>query len=120
MAQISFTLPKPTPSNNVLKGQHYFAYKKLREEFVDMVKEVVPVPEKPITRCEIFITRYGSTPMDWDNVYGGFKPLLDALIIGGIISDDNPAVVTKLEAAQVKCKRKDAQTRVVIFDTSND
>jgi len=115
---ISFILPRPTPSNNVLKNQHYFAYKKMREDFVDLVREVVPTPKTPITRCEIFITRYGSTLMDWDNLYGGFKPLLDALIINLIIADDNPAVVTRLEAAQVKCKRSETQTRVVIHDNS--
>lgn len=54
----------------------------------------------PIECCEITITRRSGNPMDWDNMGGGLKFLLDALVSNGILADDKPAVVTRLNLQQ--------------------
>ncbi len=44
--------------------------------------------------------------MDRDNCVSSMKPVIDALITNGIIKDDNPACVTKLEVNQFKIRNK--------------
>jgi Holliday junction resolvase RusA-like endonuclease len=57
----------------------------------------LPVAKEP---CEIVITWNVARQMDLDNSVARAKPLLDALKSNGIISDDNPRVVSKLTVLQ--------------------
>ena len=121
---MKFTIPKPTPSNNEIKGMHRMVYKKLREEFAWLVKVNANIPEKPIKKCRIMFTRYSSGQLDWSNLYGGFKVLEDCLVVSttrnpsglSIIEDDNPNVVLSLSGRQEKCKRGEGKTEVWIVE----
>ena len=115
-SEISFVIPHPTPSNNALKGINRFKYKAMREDWVMYVKEAYHLNPQ-LTQCNVIIDRYGSLKMDWDNLYGGVKPLMDALIIAGVIADDNPDVVSNLRVTQSKSSRKDARTHVLIRES---
>lgn len=55
------------------------------------------------------VTRYAPRPLDYDNMAGGLKFLIDALVSCGIIDDDNPSVVQSLTLAQEKVHKKDAR-----------
>jgi len=70
----------------------------------------------PFTKCIVTVTRHGARPLDWDNMGGGLKFLLDALVKNKIIKDDNPKCITELNLRQVKSKRKDEKTVVEISD----
>lgn len=57
-------------------------------------------PHPPVERAFLVIERHCSgAGLDWDNAYGGLKPLLDCLVAPsaknpdglGLIRDDNPA-----------------------------
>ncbi len=120
-------IPKATPSNNEIKGMHHQKYKRLRNEFAWLVKaETDWAPEYPIEQCEITITRYASRLLDWDNCYGGIKPLMDCLVSAtkanpsglGLILDDNPNVVINLKMQQEKCKRTECRTVIKISEIS--
>lgn len=50
------------------------------------------------TPTEIHMVRYSSSPPDVDGLYGSFKLVLDALVNTGLIPDDDPSVVARLEA----------------------
>ena len=54
----------------------------------------------PITCCEITVTRVSGNPMDWDNMGGGLKFLMDALVSNQIILDDRPNIVRQLHLEQ--------------------
>jgi len=122
MREISFQIPEATPSLNVLRKLHYQAYKRLRDRIAWMVKVHVGNNLVPIKRCKIEIIRFGSRSLDWDNCYGGIKPLMDCLVIPtksnpsglGVILDDNPDVVVSLIMKQEKTSRKDEKTFVRI------
>ena len=55
-------------------------------------------PAAPIARSALEIERYCAGSLDWDNAYGGLKPLLDCLVVPsarnpdglGLIEDDSP------------------------------
>ena len=96
-------LPEATPSNNVFKGMHFRVYTKTRRTWQIMVQGVMQRGSKgrpaPLERCYLTIERHSSGGgLDWDNAYGGLKPLLDRLVMPsarnpdglGLIVDDNP------------------------------
>jgi hypothetical protein len=94
-------LPMETPSLNVIKGMHFHAYKNLRRSWRQMVLAAVggEKPETPVQRAFLVVTREcAGGGLDWDNAYGGLKPLLDCLVAPsnknpdglGLIADDNP------------------------------
>jgi len=123
----TLTLPDATPSNNELKNMHYRVYKKLREQWRTWVLEQLGglLPAVPIQLSAIEIERHSAGLLDWDNAYGGLKPLLDCLVCAsernpdglGLIRDDNPRnmpsapVVTQLPA-----KRGQGRTVVRIYE----
>lgn len=91
-----------SPSNNTIKGMHFHVYKKTREEWMRRVQQEVARQEKlpfPIEKAFLVVTRECcGGGLDWDNIYGGMKPLLDCLVAPsarnpsglGLIADDNP------------------------------
>lgn len=93
-------LPAATPSNNAIKGMHFHAYKKLRNGWRASVLAAIggKAPATPIARSALEIGRYCAGSLDWDNAYGGLKPLLDCLVAPsarnpdglGLIKDDSP------------------------------
>lgn len=56
------------------------------------------MPAPPVGRSALEIERYCAGSLDWDNPYGGLKPLLDYLVAHsagnpdgrGLIQDDSP------------------------------
>lgn len=123
-----FELPEPTPSNNVIKNMHWQAYRTLRRAwqlkvFMEGVKGRRPA--SPIQTAALLIERYSAGSLDWDNAYGGLKPLLDCLVAPspknpdglGLILDDSPKHMPYPPLLlQYGAKRGEAKTRVRIFD----
>lgn len=114
MSNITLTLPNGTvelalrhtlvfsessPSNNVIKGMHPQVYKQLRNKWRGYVKAQVPEGTlTPIEQSFLIIERFSAgSGLDWDNAYGGLKPILDCLVRPsvrnpdgvGLIVDDN-------------------------------
>lgn len=119
-------LPEPTPSNNAIKGMHYHAYKKLRNGWRSSVLAAVggDAPTTPIARSALEIVRRCAGSLDWDNAYGGLKPLLDCLVTPssrnpdglGLIQDDNPKFMPEApQMSQVTAKRGSGSTIVRIY-----
>jgi hypothetical protein len=75
-------LPEPTPSNNAIKGMHFHAYKKLRNGWRASVLAAIGgrPPAAPIACSVLELERYCAGRLNWDNAYGGLKPLLDCLV----------------------------------------
>lgn len=125
------TLPQATPSNNTVKNMHFRAYKKLREEFRALVLEALggELPAEPIELSSLEVVRYSAGSLDWDNAFGGLKPLLDCLVMPsarnpdgiGLIRDDNPKAMPEApRMRQLQAKKGQGRTVVRIYDASND
>ena len=119
-------LPEPTPSNNAIKGMHFHAYKKLRNGWRSSVLAAIGgmMPAAPIARSALEIERYCAGSLDWDNAYGGLKPLLDCLVATsarnpdglGLIEDDSPKYMPAApQMTQVTAKRGTGCTIVRIY-----
>lgn len=109
---LSLTIPKATPSNNEIKAMHFAVYKKLRETFRGLVADQLSLRERegavgvepfnsalplPLTPAWLCVERgKPGVGLDWDNAYGGLKPLLDCLVCPsprnpsglGLVADD--------------------------------
>lgn len=114
---IVLTIPKPTPSLNVLLRGHWAKNRKLRKEWGWLVRQArlrssIHMPPK-WTRARITIERYGARILDADNFRGGTKFLTDSLVAEEIIADDSPAVIGEPTLRQfVEGKRRETIVRI--------
>lgn len=141
---ITITLSAPTPSLNETMKWHWTTKKKAK---VAWAWEIAPhvkyrlhsstetfdtwvrVPDKPMPRARITVTRYASRLLDQhDNLAGGCKGLIDVLqpmhpklnAMGlGIIAGDAPHQL-QCEYRQEKCKRAEARTVITIEEWVDD
>jgi hypothetical protein len=123
-------LPEATPSNNTIKGMHYRVYQKARQAWRRHVLGAMQnLPEVlTVERCLLHIERYSSGGgLDWDNAYGGLKPLLDCLVSPsarnpdglGLIRDDGPKHMPAAPwLQQLPAKPGYGRTVVRIYDAS--
>ena len=112
------TIPYPTKSNNELRRMSPFGYRDLRNELTRIVQSERRA-EGLLTalggeRRRVVITRYGPQLLDYDNLVGGAKPLIDALCNSGAIWDDDPKHLD-VTVKQEKSSRREARTEVEIF-----
>lgn len=81
---------------------HFRAYRQLRQQWQLLVFAALKGrrPAAPLDRVFLRIDRSSQGQgLDWDNAYGGLKPLLDCLVMPtrknpdglGLIADDGPA-----------------------------
>lgn len=122
------TIGIATPSNNEIRGMHYLAYRTLRRQWQILVRAALrgEKPAQPIPLSFLIINRYCSgAGLDWDNAYGGLKPLLDCLVTPsqrnpdglGLIEDDNlKAMPYPPYFRQFTAKPKQSRTEVAIFE----
>lgn len=125
-------LPMETPSNNVIKGMHFQEYKKLRHGWHLLVLKALngERPLEPLALSFLEVERAcAGGGLDWDNAYGGLKPLLDCLVSPsarnpdglGLIADDNPkAMPLPPFVRQVGAKPGSGTTRLKIYRLRNN
>lgn len=120
-----------TPSNNTIKGMHFHVYRKLRQQWGLMVLAQLKGrrPDKPIQQAFVVVERACAGSLDWDNAYGGLKPLLDCLVTPsvrnpdglGLIADDSPKHMPHPPyVGQVTAKRGQGKTRVLIYELTQE
>ena len=123
----AFDFDEATPSNNVIKDMHFHAYRRLRQAW--KLRTFVQLggrrPRQPLARAALVVIRWSAGHLDWDNAYGGLKPLLDCLVAPsnrnpdglGLVADDNPEQMPFPPfMVQLPAKRNQSRTRVLIFD----
>lgn len=89
-----------SPSNNELRKMHFARYKRLRDDFALELRAALGrrTPPRLQRAALVVIRRCGGEGLDWDNAYGGLKPVLDCLTAPcaaspsglHIIEDDSP------------------------------
>jgi Holliday junction resolvase RusA-like endonuclease len=111
---VKVTLPYPTKSLNEIRGMNDHVYARLLGEYTLLVRLSVPAERRGLKeKRRVRVTRFGRQ-LDYDNLVGGCKPLVDALVRAGLIVDDSPDHVA-VEYCQEKCKRKDARTEIEVW-----
>jgi hypothetical protein len=104
---LSFGLPS---QNDVIKvaKKHYMAYATMKKKHTAHIgKELVAqgcIPENPYTRIDInCIWTEAGHARDPDNILcGGVKPILDAMVVQGVITGDSIKQVNSITATFTK------------------
>jgi hypothetical protein len=109
-------LPYLMPGLNGPEGlmrQHYRDAAKKRESLTWEIRgqKVGQTIYDPI---RVTYIRHSEKLMDWDNACASFKYIGDAMIEAGIIGDDSPKVIAEFIPRQVKCKRDQQYTEIII------
>jgi hypothetical protein len=94
-ARVTFSIPTPVYSQNDLRGRwkHPKAYRRLRNQYehdVTYSAMAAKVP-KATGKRRLSVTRLycgRARPFDPTNLYGGAKPLVDAIVRAGLLVDD--------------------------------
>ncbi len=87
--------------------QHY--HTKGRNRFCRAHNNANPAPRKR----KVTFTRHSSGTLDYGNMVGGMKPLLDALVLEGFLFDDSPAWLDDTYE-QAKCRRGEGFVEIEI------
>lgn len=109
-----------TPTTNVLLALHWAARARLRDEWYYLIKIAAQEFEIPLQtpgeRRDLEIVSYRLQEADYDNLEGGMKFLIDALVRGNFLADDAPRFfVQKPKISQIIVKRrKEQKTRIYL------
>ena len=116
--QLTFEVSTMPLTLNQVMGKHwrsrYHNFEKIKDEIGASIKN--SLPDSPITNASVYIWRYSSGKLDRDNAYFTAKPILDALVREGVIIDDGPSILKRLNIHQVKIKRTEQKhLKVMVF-----
>lgn len=130
MNRLELRVNRPAPLNNELKGINRFVYRKLRKQIAWEIKAELLASGwhssmGPMAAARVRIERYthGSKRVDKDNLYGGVKPILDALQPYhekirpqglGVIGDDRPPHLVELVVEARQCPAGKGYTIIII------
>jgi hypothetical protein len=113
-------LPFRAPLLNQWQRMHWAKRRRLGRFIAASIAQQCLAPPAPIARCVITVERTSTQEPDRDGLYGGLKPLLDALQPEskrhpyglGFIADDNSRCVVDLIARHVQGRAE--HTRITI------
>ena len=108
---IKLELPFTTPSNNQLlrKYRHWAVKRRLKVTYMDEIMVALiesgynTVDVQASGKRECKITSHRKRLLDHDNLVGGMKPLIDAIVKFGMLIDDNEDMCD-LKVGQMKSK----------------
>ncbi len=72
------------------------------------------LPKTPLKRAKISILRHAHRTLDYDGLVGSMKPVVDALVSAGVLSDDSWNVLGKWDVDQRFRAKKEGQLLEII------
>lgn len=77
------------------------------------------LPPRPLKRALLTLTRFSSSEPDGDGVVAGFKPIIDGLVVAGVLEDDKWSNTCGLAHYRwEKVKPKQGFLRVVVEEVA--
>jgi len=117
---IQIILPIKTPSRNELDRIHFQVRKKSKEDIAWLIKIAGGMDEKYLAKWKevrsIKIVSYRRHLLDWDNLVGGFKLIIDCLEdIGLVFNDNSKYLIHKLHEQKTVKTEKEERTVVYLW-----
>jgi len=113
-------LTKPPSLNQLLsKGWKFrhFTFLKIKQEILNKVSGHKPT--SPLKKFQISITRHAIRTLDFDNFVASAKPILDSLVMAGIIHNDTWDLINHLSVDQIKVKKNQEKTIVKVEEVND-
>lgn len=98
-----FTWTWTPPSLNQQLRMHWARRARIKKEAALHLLEMRHVPKACAPR-RLTLTRHGSRLLDADNLAGAYKPVVDAIVQAGLLTDDSPQSGNVIEYRQTKGK----------------
>jgi hypothetical protein len=115
-------IPEVTPSSNAFLWKHWSVKRKIRKDwslYVLEAKHNARALVKATSRAHLTIHRYAARRLDIDNLVGGCKFLIDALVEQGLLLGDSPDLL-HVEYRQTPVKEKAERGMVLRIVYTND
>jgi hypothetical protein len=117
---VTLDIPMAPPLPNRLRGVHWSVKAKARREWQNAVDLALLEAgwrraQGPLDHPTVTLTRISAAAPDPDNVMAGWKPLIDALVVAGVMIDDSADAYT-LVSRWEKGPKKSPTCRVEIVD----
>lgn len=102
-------IPDRTPTLNEWQRMHWSKRSRAGKVIASHIWSACRPPRTPLSRCRITVERTSTQAPDIDNLYGGLKPLLDALQPVskrhphglGFIANDSPVCIAEMAVRHV-------------------
>lgn len=104
--KLAITVNIATPTPNTWVRSHWSKYQKIKQQWFDLIWEATIHHYgrgkfgPPVQNASLTIERRGLKKLDYDNLVGGLKPVIDALTKLGYLEDDTNDVIETLSAKQ--------------------
>lgn len=102
MYSLSLKIPLIPKSLNKMLRTHYFKNNKdnIKWDYIIGIDCLNKKPISPLLKAKIKIIRHSSRTLDYDSLVASMKPVVDALVDCGVLSDDSWKVLGKWEVDQ--------------------
>lgn len=71
-------------------------------------------PTKPLPKAVLTLTRFSSSEPDFDGLVSSFKPVIDALIVCGVLVNDKPSNIGQSKYLWEKAKPKQGKIKIKV------
>lgn len=105
--KLKIVVPDLTPTNNVLLRMHWRRRRELNKSWAWLIKAALLLNDVDLSKLKfrkkrhVQIISYRKKLADTDNLIGGVKPLVDALVANKILIDDDPAHLTLVVQGEI-------------------
>lgn len=117
--RIVIHVPMPTPSLNEFAYSSRWKVKSIQDKWVKMLWALIGTNRekfKAAGKRNLTIVRRGKRMLDMDNLYGGAKPVVDAIkSLGLIVDDDEKSIALVVTQAKLQ-KNEPANSQITIED----
>jgi hypothetical protein len=106
------------PSINTASNNHWRVRarhnRKWRHDTILSAK-AAGLPPEPLWKAKVTCTRHSAREPDFENLAHSFKPLVDGLVTGGVLVDDNQQVIGQPEYRWEKAAPKKGRVTIEVL-----
>lgn len=114
---VRLTIPGYVPPGmNTTFSQHWVVRREAKQECLLWLRAAAGRDFPRFAKARITMTRYALQSMDRDNLVSSFKFVGDALVVMGVVPDDNPDCVELYVSQERVGHRRDIRTVIEIVD----
>jgi len=101
---------------NTGNRDHWAKKTKEKDNWINLVghKSLGQLPEKPLSKYKLRLTRYSSNEPDYDGLVSGFKHIVDGLRKHLIVEDDKLSNTGVWDCHWIKTKPKDGHVKIEV------
>lgn len=112
MIEIEFPIWSIISLNKMLRKFRYISERRKLYRNLILIIKSQRIPHIH-SRVSLNIIRHSPRYMDWDNLIGGSKYIIDAIVKAGVLKNDSPDIIKSISAKQIKDKNKKVVVQII-------